>query len=249
MAKRTLLDMTQDILSVMDSDSVNSISDTVESEQVANLLKTTYFDMIFEMDLPHTGTLFSLTASGSSSKPSHMLIPDDVMKILWIKYDVVDSGDTASKYRDVTYMNPIDFITMCAMRDEDDTDNISSITDYSGVELLINKTQDPRFWTSFDDEHIVFDAYDSTVDSTLQASKVICHGYKEEEWTHEDDAIPDLPSNLFPMLVAEAKSTALALWKEPNQKIEQRARRMRVRSQRNKWRENGGHDGPHYGRK
>lgn len=249
MVRRTLLDMTQEILSDMDGDNVNSISDTVESSQVALLLKSTYFDILAEMDLPHTGTLFALTASGSVNYPSHMSLPESVMKVLWIKYNIVDSGDTASKYRDVVYMNPLEFISMCAMRDEDDTDNIQSVTDYSGVELLICKTQDPKYWTSFDDERIVFDAYDSTVDSTLQASKVICHGYKEETWTHTDAAIPDLPSNMFPLLVAEAKSTAFELWKERSTKVEQKAKRLRIRSQRNKWRENGGHSGPNYGRR
>ena len=42
MAKMTLLAMVQDILNDMDGDEVNSISDTVEAEQVAQIIKTTY---------------------------------------------------------------------------------------------------------------------------------------------------------------------------------------------------------------
>ena len=38
MPKLTLLDMTQRILSSMDADTVNSFSDTIESEQVAYLI-------------------------------------------------------------------------------------------------------------------------------------------------------------------------------------------------------------------
>jgi hypothetical protein len=46
MAKMTLLEMTQDILSDMDSDEVNSINDSVESLQVAQIIKTTYFNIV-----------------------------------------------------------------------------------------------------------------------------------------------------------------------------------------------------------
>jgi len=38
MAKKTVLDMVQDILSDMESDEVNSISDTTEALQVAQII-------------------------------------------------------------------------------------------------------------------------------------------------------------------------------------------------------------------
>ena len=43
MAKLTLLDMTQNILSALDSDPVDSIDETVEAVQVAELIKEAYF--------------------------------------------------------------------------------------------------------------------------------------------------------------------------------------------------------------
>jgi len=46
MAKLTLLEMTQDIMSDMDSDDVNSINDSVEALQVAQIIKTTYYNII-----------------------------------------------------------------------------------------------------------------------------------------------------------------------------------------------------------
>ena len=45
MPKLTVLDMTQKILSSMDSDDVNSISDTEESLQVVDIIEDTYHDM------------------------------------------------------------------------------------------------------------------------------------------------------------------------------------------------------------
>lgn len=42
MAKRTLLDIVQEILNDMDSDEVTSINDTIESLQVANIVRSCY---------------------------------------------------------------------------------------------------------------------------------------------------------------------------------------------------------------
>ncbi len=44
--KYTLLEIVQEILSDMDSDEVNSIDDTTESEQVATIVKSTYLSMM-----------------------------------------------------------------------------------------------------------------------------------------------------------------------------------------------------------
>jgi len=42
MAKMTVLEIVQDILNDIDGDEVNSIDDTLESEQVAQIVKSTY---------------------------------------------------------------------------------------------------------------------------------------------------------------------------------------------------------------
>ena len=46
MPKLTLLDMTQRVLSSMDADSVNSYAETIESEQVAFIIRDAYYDLI-----------------------------------------------------------------------------------------------------------------------------------------------------------------------------------------------------------
>src|SRR6266446_7745157 len=86
MAQQTLLQMTQDILSALDSDEVNSIGDTVESQQVATIIKNKYYDMVSRGALPEQEILFQLNPSGDSTKPILMFMPDRVSKIEWIKY-------------------------------------------------------------------------------------------------------------------------------------------------------------------
>jgi hypothetical protein len=46
MAKMTLLEMTQSILSAMDSDPVDSIDETVESIQVADIVKESFTNLL-----------------------------------------------------------------------------------------------------------------------------------------------------------------------------------------------------------
>lgn len=86
MATKTLLELTQDILSGLDSDEVNSISDTVESMQVATIIKNKYYDILTRSNLPPVNQLFQLNPSNDSSLPVLMYVPTGVGKIEWIKY-------------------------------------------------------------------------------------------------------------------------------------------------------------------
>ena len=80
-----LLAMTQDILSDMDSDDVNSINDSVEALQVAQIIKTTYYNIIDGKNYAFLYELFKLTASGTDDRPTHMKLPEDIIDLKWIK--------------------------------------------------------------------------------------------------------------------------------------------------------------------
>src|SRR5882762_113903 len=82
----TLLQMTQDIMSSLSSDEVNSISDTVESMQVATIIKNKYFDVVNRVDLPEHEQLIQLLPSLDSTSPVQMFVPDNVAEIKWLKY-------------------------------------------------------------------------------------------------------------------------------------------------------------------
>ena len=86
MSKQTLLNMTQEILSAMSSDEVNSIGDTSESLQVATILKRKYYDIASRGDLPEHNQLFQLNPSLSGIEPTLMFIPDGIGHVEWIKY-------------------------------------------------------------------------------------------------------------------------------------------------------------------
>src|ERR1700704_6434506 len=85
--KRTLLDYTQSILSSLNSAEVNSISDTTESLQVAEILRTTYYNILGRAELPEHEKLFQLTSSADPTKPVLMFRPNEgVAKLNWIQY-------------------------------------------------------------------------------------------------------------------------------------------------------------------
>ncbi len=247
MAKMTLLEMTQNILSAMDSDEVNDIADTAESEQVAEVIKETYFLMVDDLQLPSKHTIVNLE-SAVPAFPTKMRIPDGVSHISSIKYNAWTTGHTDATYRDVIYETPIDFLNRMLVRAESAT-NIDKYTDNGIVFLLRNDTA-PTYWTSFNDKDIIFDSYDSDVETNLQASKTTVLAESGHSWVHSNSAIPDLPENLFSLLLSEAKSTCFFNFKQSvNQKAEQINRRRRVATRKDKWATNGGIKRPNYGRK
>lgn len=93
MAEATLLEMTQNILASLDSDQVNSISDTVESDQVARIIQNKYYDILSRDNIPEQQMLMQLTASGDSTKPTLMYVPDGVTTIEWLKYFDANPAD------------------------------------------------------------------------------------------------------------------------------------------------------------
>lgn len=249
MAKLTLLDMVQDILSDMDSDEVNSIDDTPDSLQVAGIIKSSFYDIIDSKDSwPHLRTLMFLDASGDTDKPTHMKLPQTVKALEIVKYNKVKSGETQAKFRDIAYLYPDEFLHIVNTYNNDN-DNVDLVTDFSGTTFPIKNDQAPIYWTSFDDEWLVFNSYDSAVDSTLQQSKTQCVAYRSPAWEVSDGFTPDLPDEAFSRLLAEAKAACFARLKQlTDNKSEQQAIRQRNAMSRKSWRAAGGIRMPNYGR-
>ena len=252
MAKLTLLDITQDILSDTDSDEVNSISDTTESMQVAQIIKTTYLDLMLRKYQPHLKTLLQLDAT-SSATPTHMKLPVDVMELTEVNYDKHNSTQTDPKFGPVEYMEDVDFLVYTNARNSDGS-TVDLITDPTGVRLKIVNNTAPQYWTSFDDEHAVFDSYDNLVESNLQNSKTQIIGYREPTLVLADASVPDLPSEAVPYLVSEAKKHCLAKLKQVDVNDASyreeviRNRRQGTWLKRKGWRTNTQSKYPDYGR-
>lgn len=225
MAKMTLLEMVQDILSDMDSDHVNTIGDSIEAQQVATIIKNSYYWMVDNiLDLPEHEELLTLTALADVTHPTYFSMPTDVKRIDYLRYNIEDLVDTDLNYRDLTFLPPRDFEKKVNARTESDA-TVSLIADFNHGSLLIDTDKMPQWWTSFDDFYVVMDSYDSAVESTLQQSKLLGYGLKQPAWTVDDTFIPDLDTNMFPLLFNEAKAACFIDLKQvTNAKAERRAR-------------------------
>lgn len=224
----TLLELTQAVLSSMDSDEINSIDDTVESQQVVEIIKSVYDDIISRSDLNSNKVLFNLVASSDITKPIVMTKPETIDRIEWLKYDTRLLGDTGPNWDVLQYLPPETFIDY--MHNFGETESNVSAFDHivNGFTLHFTFKNDvgPKYYTSFDDNYIFFDSYDSEVDSTLMSSKTIGYGQKATEFTKSDSYVPNLQPSQFALLLNEAKSLAWAELKQVEHgKAEQLARR------------------------
>jgi hypothetical protein len=248
MAKMTLLEMTQDIMSDMDSDEINSINDSVEALQVAQIIKSTYYNIIDGRDYDFLYELFQLDSSGTTSRPSHMKLPENIIDLKYIKYNTRKSTDTKDKYLKIKYLNPEDFMERVDRRDSSKS-TVTVVTDTTGISINVINDKAPEYFTSFDDEYLVFDSYDSSVDTTLQNNKTQCHGKRSVTFTLLDTFTPDLPVQMFTYLLAEAKSTAFMTLKQmANAKAEQVSVSQKRRMSQDAWRLKSGIEYPNYGR-
>lgn len=249
MAKMTLLEIVQDILSDMDGDEVNSINDSVEALQVAQIIKSTYYTIIDGKDFPWLKELFQLNTSGSSTRPTYMKLPTDIIDLDWIKYNVRKATDTKNMYTKMVYKTPEEFLDITDRRDTS-ASNIMVQSDTSGVKINIFTDRAPQYFTSFDDEVLVFDAYDSVLENSLQNSKTQCFGKRSVVFTLSDSFTPDLPVQMFSYLLNEAKSVCFATLKQvANVKAEQASISQKRRMSQEAWKIKNGISYPNYGRK
>lgn len=220
MARYTLLQMVQSVLNDMDSEDVNSISDTVEATQIASIIRDTFYNLVTTKDIPEHYELLKVTALSDSDYPTHFQYPTNIRKLktLWYK----NSDDD---YKEIYFVEPTDFLRK--------TDSVSENYDVvydknGGTELRIKNNQDPSFYTSFDDKYLVLNSYDVTVDSTLQASKVRAWGALIPTFTIDDAFTPDVDDTVFPYFLAESKSACMSLLKGTiDPKMDQAARRQK----------------------
>lgn len=239
--RTTLLSMVQSILSDMDSEEVNSIDDTVEAQQIASVIQDTFFNMIAARVIPEHKQLLQITSLSDSARPTHFKYPDNVKEIENLFYNTATSG---ANYTEVYFVEPLEFLSRM-----DETNGLRVDTVAGSTPIYVRQDRMPSYYTSFDDLHIVMDAYNSTVEATLQQSKTRAYGTVYPSFTISDSFEPDLDDTLLPYLLAEAKSTCFSLFKSGSDpKVEQSARRLKSYVQNDMYRTKRGNKRPHYGR-
>ena len=223
--KYTLLQLTQNILASMDSDQVSSISDTAESDQVSQIIRTTYYNIITRANLPEHEQMFTLTGSADTSTPVLMTRPDTVRKIEWIKY--LNEDPDINQYLYVTILPFQQFKDMVDQFNDLETgyDSMS----FLGQEFRFRTNLQPTYCTIINNNYVVFDSYDTVYDTSLYMddTKTMCWGQVIPTFTMSDSFIPDMDDHMFPLLLNEAKAQAfLELKQLPNADAAQQSKRL-----------------------
>lgn len=232
MANVTVLDVVQRLLSDMDSDTVNSLSETIEATQVANVVRDCYESIADEHRMYGQHRAFQLESLSDLDHPNYLKVPEGYFNIQWINYDGRLATTDAPKYGRVLLVEPAEFVMRVNMRSSDDA-SVTQIEDFNGVKLNIVTDKTPNYYTTFDNVHLIFDSYNIAVEDTLMESKSQAYGQFRPHLVLSDDTVIDLPHHLMSLLMSEARETCFEYFKDgAPQKITRTALRQRVRAQR-----------------
>jgi hypothetical protein len=179
--------------------------------------------------------MFELNASGDVAKPVLMTVPTNVTRIDQIRYNNILSTETYPNYVECNYEPWNVFLDrtqpLRGMTSDVGTMNVTNNSET--FETMFRTDVMPSFYTSVDDYTIIFDAYDSDEDTTLQKSKTMCNGSVYPVFTLSDDFAPDLNPTQFSYYINRAKVRAFAELKQAaNQEAASETRIQKVRNQR-----------------
>ena len=181
-----MLQIVQRTLSITDGDEVTTISETVESEQVAELVKTVYDDIMSEFPWYHRRSTVALEVTATANE---MRIPNEVDRLL---SDIIYYGD-----KEVHWILPENMLYLLKNRD-----TTLSAVDSNGA---MNDV-DPTYWSSLDDENIIFDSYDG---SLVSSSTAVWAASVPTTPTNDTD-VPDMPHGLHIALLYGVFSMAFS---------------------------------------
>ena len=233
--KLTLLRVVQDTCRAMQGFNVDSIFETDESEDIAYIAERMYYHLVQRFNnIGWTGAVGTLEGLGDTTRPTHMRIPENVQRIQdsLIQYNQAKANDGATVfYKNVEYVEPEYFLRISANR-VDGNDNTLVVNDPSGVEFVVLTDQAPTYCTSFDQEYIVFDSYDSEEDTTLQQTKTRLTFTKEEVFLVQDEFEIPIPSHLSTLYQDLVTSESMRLLRQMSDDgTERRARAAMIRMQ------------------
>ena len=170
MATKTVLQYVQATLNVMDSDNVDDISDTLESLQVANHFSDVYYELLERQDWAFLHQAIDITAAADTSSPTQFSIDSSTRSIDWLRYNTATDGSEYNP-RNLTYIEPEEFVLRFSGGIDSTTHTL--VTVGSKIRFYAANNRMPEYWTSFDDETIYMDAYDSDVESTLTTARIV----------------------------------------------------------------------------
>ena len=229
----TLLEVVQRTLESMDSDEVNGITDTAESMAVANIAKECYYDIVGNLGLTEHKGLFQLTASGDNTKPCVMTLPDSIIELDRIEYNVGTLADP--EFVELMFIPLDDFLNRTNNLTGTGTDTQAISLNGSSFTFKFWDDRWPQYYTTPDDRTILFDGFDVTEESTLTSSRTRCFGMISPTFSMQDSFTPLLDPRQFQLWLQATKSQAFVELKQSqNPKAEVKERRNWILARKTK---------------
>lgn len=199
----------------MDSDSVNNVSDTIESTQVAEVAKEVYYDLISQFEWLHVRQFSQLESLGDTTFPTTLKIPSNIYKIEDVRYDVTKTADVNTKFKKLIHLSNEEFISITDQNNSSET-NVSSVRVKSDntMNILVRNDLEPTYWTSFDNEFITLDSYNNAEETTVVGTKTKTMAFVTPTWSVTNTFTPDLEERWFPTLLAEVKRVSHLYYKQ-----------------------------------
>lgn len=233
--KPTFLEMVQSILSDMDSENVNSTDDSIEAQQIKNVIFDTYYDLVHSRIIPEHNKLKSLGRISNTAGPTTFsldyLTPFDIQKIHSIRYNV-NSDTTSPEWKELKYIDILEFMELYS---EDDNTVAAVLSDKTfeatNIRAWVRNDKQPDYYTLYNDDFVVLDSWDSSQSTYGVGSRVAMYAQTVPSlngFDADNDSF-ELDNNYIQYILTEAKSRCFSLFKGGvDQKIEQSARRQKV---------------------
>lgn len=227
MAKKTLLKLVQLIGERIGADEIDAIDETIEAVEIVNILELTYDEILDRRDWEflRDRTLRMKARAGGDTKLFNLDIPSTVTKLQCVRY-IDDNG----KFPELDYVEPCGFISRLDGRNVGEA-NVTAIANDDGVLLNIITDAPPTFYTSFDEDTISFDSYDSARGTGNQAgdSLIIANVKPAMDFTDPTAKFP-IPERMGTLLLNEAIATAgVQLRQVTDARAERIARRQGIK--------------------
>lgn len=222
--ERTLLYTVQRVLEKLNLDPVNSISDTEDSLLVSREAESTFYDLMTRAEWQDKIDLLEVTSVSDLDNPTALTIDGDIHNITSFRYDVTTTTDTHKVIREMIWLDPEDFLDRCYTLNTSN-DNVKEVT-YKDIPLFVVTDSMPQYYTSFDNEMLILDSYDSSIEDTLIGTKSICYGKKVPAWSEADDFVIPIQDSLYPLFLAMlASACSIYMNSEASQEDERRQAR------------------------
>lgn len=193
----------------MDSDEVDTISDTAEATQIAELLSDVYAELLNRQEWEFLKGAVTLTAAGDVDKPTKFTVPAGLRHLHKVWYNIDETGGL--NRRELLFIEPEEFLNRAS---GSAAAGKLLVTEGNQLQFYVRTDRMPSYYTTFDDHTIYLDAYDVAIETSLVSSKISAHGVATPAFAVEDNFVPTLPENMVPLLQATLNATAHLYFKQ-----------------------------------